>query len=104
MATAVFGVMMEARPFDISATPPTSETMFISIPMPVTIIRVDQGTPLMTTFSSATLRSSRTTATAKEMRPTFRLKKALATIMARKPTSVMICFWVNAGRLSFSLL
>lgn len=45
MATAVFGVMIEARPFDISATPPTSETMFISIPMPVTISRVDKARP-----------------------------------------------------------
>ena len=89
---------------DISSTPPTEETIFISMPMPVTISRVDQGTPLMTTFSSAAFSSIRTTATVKETRPTLRLNRALTTIMTRNPISVRICFCVKADNRSCSPL
>lgn len=42
IAVAVLGVIIEARPLESNSTPPTEITIFINMPKPVTISRVDQ--------------------------------------------------------------
>ena len=88
MATAVRGVITEARPVDMRSTPPTEMTASMSMPTPVTMRRVDQEMALKTFFSSAARRTIRTMPAAKEMRPTLRWKKAQATMTTRKASRV----------------